>query len=452
MLLVAPRARPYTNKVPSSQQLTIRSFVQYCSSGNFPTDTSLLVPLRVNITLTNTNSTRGDQVPHGVFLPGSFSLPFQSQSYITKDGRCFQISIESVPVAYSFTYQVAIVNIAVSNPKVISNNYRIPQLYMPLPLGSLVVEASPRGNASILTTDPGQLVMVADIQGPQFVNCPDQNITVIAAPGELGTAATWDDILAYDSFGMAFISGSAYPGDWFSIAGSPHTVVYTAMDASGISSKCSFTVTATYAGIPAIVPIMISPVHDVKNETDFLGTRTYTDVLFEYDENDPFSFSLDAADYTSIAFVGIADYGARLYFDPQNFEASIYFEYDLRFRVTGQDPTIVPNTMDVFSSFSIVNQGPWRYYPVSNTIPQSLPQTTIEDGVYIRIIGRSAPIDPRSGMSFDGISIAISYPLGLGGSGTGPTTYELEKGSYLGFTYAYSDVPGQSISASNRCV
>ncbi len=75
---------------------------------------------------------------------------------------------------------------------------------------------------------------------PVITGCP-ANISVTAAVGATGATASWTAPTATDNCSLQSLSASAQPGATFKIGAT--TVIYTAKDAAGNTSTCSFTVT-----------------------------------------------------------------------------------------------------------------------------------------------------------------------------------------------------------------
>lgn len=84
-------------------------------------------------------------------------------------------------------------------------------------------------------------IEITDQEAPDFLSCPG-NITVNTAPGECGRNVLWTAPIADDNC-QYILSSNIEPGTFFSTGNTQ--VIYTATDASGNQSTCSFTVTVT---------------------------------------------------------------------------------------------------------------------------------------------------------------------------------------------------------------
>ncbi|SFT63392.1 gliding motility-associated C-terminal domain-containing protein [Lishizhenia tianjinensis] len=83
-------------------------------------------------------------------------------------------------------------------------------------------------------------VTVQDVTAPQITGCPN-NIVVSASAGQCSADVTWMAPLVFDNCAGANMLSSHNSGDTFNVGTT--TVTYTATDAQGLVSTCSFTVT-----------------------------------------------------------------------------------------------------------------------------------------------------------------------------------------------------------------
>ncbi len=144
--------------------------------------------------------------------------------------------------------------IVVANPAFFCTNFKLTQTAGPLtgslvPVGQYLItyyaDAININDTAISSASCSFFVMVVkDLQPPVFVFCPP-NITVngIAnASGNCSTQAYWPNPIASDNCGNTLLSAGSPPcGSTFQ--NGTTTVNYTATDATGNSSTCSFTVT-----------------------------------------------------------------------------------------------------------------------------------------------------------------------------------------------------------------
>src|SRR5207244_2497068 len=96
-----------------------------------------------------------------------------------------------------------------------------------------------------------QIVTVKDHQNPTISGCPN-NITVYTGPGRTtcDQVATWTAPTATDNCAVASFTSNKNPGATFPVGTT--TVTYTAKDAAGNQSQCSFTVTVVDNTLPVI--------------------------------------------------------------------------------------------------------------------------------------------------------------------------------------------------------
>jgi len=92
-------------------------------------------------------------------------------------------------------------------------------------------------------------VTVNDESAPIIVACPD-NITVNNAPGLCGANVSWTVPSALDDCGVVSFTSTHNPGDFFSVG--QHTVIYTAVDASGNVTICQFVITVIDNEAPVV--------------------------------------------------------------------------------------------------------------------------------------------------------------------------------------------------------
>ncbi|MEW5825875.1 MAG: HYR domain-containing protein, partial [Candidatus Bipolaricaulota bacterium] len=111
---------------------------------------------------------------------------------------------------------------------------------------TLTITEDPPGTASASCV---ATVTVADNIAPVISGCPS-NITVNNDPGVCGAAVTWTSATATDNCGIASFGPDHASGSTFPVGTT--TVTYTAMDTSGNSSTCSFTVTVNDTEAPVI--------------------------------------------------------------------------------------------------------------------------------------------------------------------------------------------------------
>ena len=92
-------------------------------------------------------------------------------------------------------------------------------------------------------------VIVTDNSGPVITNCPT-NINVSNDAGICGAAVTWTAPTVTDNCSVPTVTSTHNSGDVFPIGTT--TVIYTATDAVGNVSTCSFTITVSDTELPTI--------------------------------------------------------------------------------------------------------------------------------------------------------------------------------------------------------
>jgi len=91
---------------------------------------------------------------------------------------------------------------------------------------------------SDLVSTCDQIINVRDVLGPNFSNCPSD--IFISQAGECEMPAEWTDPVVTDNCELVSVTSSHNSGDMF--PSGPTTVTYTAIDACGNESSCSFVV------------------------------------------------------------------------------------------------------------------------------------------------------------------------------------------------------------------
>jgi gliding motility-associated-like protein len=92
-------------------------------------------------------------------------------------------------------------------------------------------------------------IIVIDTQAPVISGCPT-NIVLTNDAGICGAVATWDEPTSDDNCGVTSFTADFASGDVFPVGVT--TVTYTAEDAAGNQTTCSFSVTVTDTELPVI--------------------------------------------------------------------------------------------------------------------------------------------------------------------------------------------------------
>ena len=92
-------------------------------------------------------------------------------------------------------------------------------------------------------------VTVTDAAAPVITNCPS-NVITVAQPGICGAVVSWTPPTVTDNCGAVTVTSTHAPGDTFNVGST--TVTYTATDAAGNVSTCTFIVTVNDTQLPVI--------------------------------------------------------------------------------------------------------------------------------------------------------------------------------------------------------
>jgi hypothetical protein len=122
---------------------------------------------------------------------------------------------------------------------------------------------------------------VGDTTKPFFERCP-QNIVINQSIANSGDCIPleWNEPLAADNCGVAYMSGNRFSGECFPVGTT--NIVYTAIDSSQNSATCTFTITVLPAN-PCLTdttrPIINCPTNIVINTSDTCAIATWADPI-----------------------------------------------------------------------------------------------------------------------------------------------------------------------------
>ena len=223
----------------------------------------------------------------------------------------------------------------------------------------------------------------------------------------------WYDVIpcfqAYDLVDPSpAIVSTNRPGDYFTVIGSPHKVVYIASNSAGLSVTCSFEVIVAFQPVAFNAYIYVdnsSIIHT--SESDGLGTIAFHDLLF--DASIPRSFSFDSTIYTAININIQADDLAELAFrrlDPT--VSAVLFSFDIILTVASSTWNM-SNARPSFASMQFLDpvgaNGPLLF--TENWLRKSL-VTVIDDNKFIRISGFTDNlVEP---FSFRSLIVTLNVP------------------------------------------
>jgi hypothetical protein len=101
----------------------------------------------------------------------------------------------------------------------------------------------------LMDSDKTVTATFIDVEAPQFTECP-ADISIATAPGAESVVVTWDEPVATDNDGTPGVAQTEGPASGSSFSEGETVVVYTATDAAGNETLCSFTVTVTLTPLP----------------------------------------------------------------------------------------------------------------------------------------------------------------------------------------------------------
>ncbi len=421
-----------------SAALTVDQY--WCASGSLPAaiDPATTVSGTTSITLHRVRPSNGTLIQQ-------YSLPLlnTNQSVVIDNGRCVHVSVSSTPLPLPtpLTFDGLSIDFkpAGNRRRASVGNKR----YSPVKQGAgVLVQYSPAPGAPSTTTDPGIGLFITDNEPPQIAGCPE-NIIVLAPAGYISQTVTWLEPIANDNVQVAQLKSSVTPGSVFTVADSPHTVTYTAIDTSGLTAKCSFKVIVAYARTNVVnTTILINSSITNAVHRSSAGLSQYTDTLL--DDSTTSSIVIDPQAPPTAIVLDIASAADDVYAVRPNMTSgakSVRLELDLRFSVSSDSSAAPLN--GVFTSVEFVNasslsaaenvtwlaQGKWFE---SDTVV-----STFEQGSTARMAGVSVPFSER--FVFSCLRVALNMPANTEASTSAPYTLVLQPGSFVRFAYYYDD-------------
>lgn len=218
----------------ASMQAQLHIMLQWCTTWDFPlvTDDRLLKA----VTTVTAMGVRGNS---------DIVFTSDAESAMMTDGSCLAMVAHSGPLGRELRFQGLAIALSIAStsavfPLSFVGNYRPIQ-----PSVAGIFLSVVNSSVEDLSKDPGQFVFVKDMDPPTIANCPG-DIAVAAETGAASMTVDWTTPQASDNVGVVSFTESVQPGRFFSIRDSPHTVIYVAKDAAGLSTTCSFTVTVTF--------------------------------------------------------------------------------------------------------------------------------------------------------------------------------------------------------------
>jgi len=327
---------------------------------------------------------------------------------------------------------------------------------------SMFVRFSPVGAGA--PTMPGARLIIDDVDPPAWQGCPLEPVTVLAEKYARGATATWLEPVAADQVSEVVIESTHAPGDYFTIVGSPHRVVYTAFDDSGFSSTCTILVEVGYDRVTWTTYGVLS--------TEFAQSVAFDPVVRHYTitqnlarqaadgegtfDNALSSLTVDLGAFTALALTMALPDG-RVLVRVHPAARSQVLEVDLTWTLDGEPfvgesnasfsavPTFGFNDLimtgdssrrrrAIDESFGIQPNNELR---ASGNVFASFQTVVDTDNGVIRLKAVSHPL--TQGFTFTGFTITIGYPVGAMGSTT--RTYQLTAGSFANIKAAYDNEP-----------
>ncbi len=206
-----------------------------------------------------------DNTPPTITCPPNVTLTAVS-------GSCQQIHSWTIPTPAD-ACGIASLTVSTNNPSVIIFSIP-PTAFAVFPVGTTIVTYKATDNNGNMTTC-SFTVLVKDTENPVITGCPS-NITQNTAPGTCQKQVFWAAPTASDNCPGVSMSSNKIPGDFFDVGVT--TVIYTATDAGGNTTTCTFTVTIIDNEPPAITcPANVSIDCEDSTNPSNTGTATATD-------------------------------------------------------------------------------------------------------------------------------------------------------------------------------
>jgi hypothetical protein len=169
--------------------------------------------------------------------------------------QCNAVINDTIGLVSDNCLTIGLTNLSVS-AVLLSNNFTIPGMSISAILGGYKITSAAPGlpvginRITVTATDSyGNSKSVSwDVQVndvfPPIINCP-ANVSVVANPTTCNAVANWNSPTVSDYCPGLSISSNFSSGATFALNPNPYNVTYTATDAAGNSSSCTFTVAVT---------------------------------------------------------------------------------------------------------------------------------------------------------------------------------------------------------------
>lgn len=155
-----------------------------------------------------------------------------------QEGDCFTFRVESQHLVSRSPIRIDAVELTFQGPPEADSNATT-KAYRLMP-GSFAY-------LGVHTANPVAVASMTDFEPPFWIACQsDEPVRLNARAGGNSSAAFWSPPIARDVGGEVTVTSSHVPGDVFSVEGSPHRVVYTAVDRAGLTSECVLLVVINY--------------------------------------------------------------------------------------------------------------------------------------------------------------------------------------------------------------
>ncbi len=179
--------------------------------------------------------------------PPSLSNPPGDQEYFSLPSECDRIISITKPESNDDCDSVLTLTLEADDPNIIIADLG-DEWQGDFPPGVTTLTITGTDHCGNTATDVFTITVMDEI-APELMNCPG-DLTVGNDPGQCGATVSWIAPTASDNCPGVLLTTSHTPGAFFDVGIT--TVTYTATDASGLTSACSFLVTVQDTSAPVI--------------------------------------------------------------------------------------------------------------------------------------------------------------------------------------------------------
>eukprot|EP00042_Codosiga_hollandica_P058000 m.869193 g.869193 ORF g.869193 m.869193 type:complete len:2559 (-) comp59742_c0_seq1:183-7859(-) len=361
-----------------------------------------------------------------------------TNSGITRDGRCFQIgattsqsqeSLAFFALEIEFTFSVPSLRRSVSY-----DSYQAQQF------GGVGILYEPRSPRDVLSAWATPAVRAVDNKPPVFISFPE-DIHLLAEPFQASAVVTWTEPVAWDNVGIASMRSSAPSGSTFSLEESPHTVTYTIVDRSGLTTVRVLRIYLDFPKTEFEGSLFIEPSNlTTSNATDAFG------LTFLYDYVVPPRSSafvvVDTRNYTALttAISGSAAETFAIRKPTVRDLLSMRLEVNLAWTRTGSlSYAAFETNLTLYSSMHFyLNDVEVQSEGLAESFSSSSILTTFSENEYYSMAGQ---VEVTDTIVFDKIVVVLNLPTHEypGSAPTGAEQYVLHHNSFVRVAYVYQD-------------